>query len=267
MCMDVAMEEKARREKEEWAQKIDLLDPTDVDSVKQMVDHVGKWWHTIDLGNGVTTPGQQPIDYPQHVGLPEDLTGKSVIDVGTWDGVISFAAESRGAARVVAADIFKGMGFQLVHKVLNSKVEFVQMDVRKDLPDLGKFDLVCFLGVIYHVPDPIVTFKRIADLSNDMLILETDTDLNWSPTPMSRLVAGHHKWPELTPRDALKKPECNWWLPNRACIEQWIQAVGFDRWEIIHGPWPAPEKLPWKSLLKRQPPKTQERLIAHCWKK
>ncbi len=265
--MDTAMEVKAQRESEIWQKRLAELDPNNKQAVQEMVDAVGKWWHTIDLGNGVVTPGRQSIDYPDHVGLPKDLKGKTVIDVGAWDGMISFEAERRGAERVVAADIYKGQGFQLVHRVRNSNVEFVQVDVRKELPDIGQFDLVCFLGVIYHVPDPVMTFKRIGDLSKDMLILETDSDLNWNPTPMARVVAGHHAWPELTPADALEKPECNWWLPNRACVEVWSQAAGFKRCEIFQGPEKAPDQLPVKAALKRKLPDTQQRLVAHCWKK
>lgn len=265
--MDIAMEQKAQQEHDRWSTKLETLNVRNPSEVKAAVHEVGKWWHSIDLGNGVVTPGRgQKLTYADQVHLPRDLRGKTVIDVGTWDGAIAFESERRGAARVVAADIYKGQGFQLAHKVLKSRVEFVQMDVRKDLPDIGSFDVVCFLGVIYHVPDPVTTFKRVADLCKDLLILETDSDLNWSPTPMARLVAGHHNWPELTPRDALDMPECNWWLPNRACVETWIEAVGFKRWEIVYGAERAPERLPLKAAIKRQMPHTQDRLIAHCWK-
>src|SRR5712691_11038678 len=61
------------------------------------------WYHTIDLGNGVVTKGQSDTIPLQGEKFP-DVKGKSVLDIGAWDGYYSFEAERRGAARVVALD-------------------------------------------------------------------------------------------------------------------------------------------------------------------
>ncbi len=121
------------------------------------------WFHTIDLGNGIRTPGQK--DTPSevhHFQIPADLTGKTVLDIGAYDGFYSFEAERRGAARVVAADSWAWnwpgsdarRNFELAHEVLGSKVESVVVPVEELSPERvgGVFDVVFFLGVLYHAP-------------------------------------------------------------------------------------------------------------------
>src|SRR5690606_26765214 len=88
------------------------------------------WFHRIDLGGGVVTPGlDDTATKLRQVRLPEDLTGKSVLDVGAWDGFFSFEAERRGASRVVALDgvVWKApeigrRGFDYARRALGSRV-------------------------------------------------------------------------------------------------------------------------------------------------
>jgi hypothetical protein len=80
----------------------------ELDALQREVNAI-KWWHAIDLGNGIVTPGPDPT--PARVSelqIPRDLTGLSVLDVGAWDGFFSFEAERRGASRVLATDSFAG---------------------------------------------------------------------------------------------------------------------------------------------------------------
>src|SRR5829696_7857395 len=95
-----------------------------------------RWYHTIDLGNGITTNGID--DSPQRlarVQLPPSLAGLSVLDIGAWDGFFSFECERRGASRVVAADYYSWhgsgwgtkAGFALARQALGSKVEDVDI--------------------------------------------------------------------------------------------------------------------------------------------
>jgi tRNA (mo5U34)-methyltransferase len=100
-----------------------------------------RWYHTIDLGQGVITSGEDKT--PQRLdrlGLPGDLSGRSVLDVGAWDGFFSFEAERRGASRVVASDWYSWhgvgwgtgrgkAGFELAREALDSHVEDVDIDV------------------------------------------------------------------------------------------------------------------------------------------
>jgi len=76
----------------------------DVEQIKKEVEKI-RWWHKIDLGNGIITPGKSDtFKKIKGIGLPEDLTGKTVLDIGAWDGFYSFESERRGASRVLAID-------------------------------------------------------------------------------------------------------------------------------------------------------------------
>src|SRR3954453_449423 len=146
-----------------------------------------RWYHTIDLGAGVVTRGVD--DSPVRLAraqLPASLHGKSVLDVGAWDGFFSFESERRGAARVVAADHVSWhgtgwgtkAGFNLARESLGSRVEDVDIDVLDLSPErLGTLDLVLFLGVLYHVRPPFLALERVASVTGGQLILETVIDM------------------------------------------------------------------------------------------
>src|SRR5215471_8503954 len=105
--------------------------------IRSQISHIN-WFHTIDLGHGVVTPGED--DSPaklRRLKLPQDLSGKTFLDIGAWDGFFSFEAERRGAARVMALDsyVWEGRvpgkskaGFLAARSILNSDVEDLNMD-------------------------------------------------------------------------------------------------------------------------------------------
>ncbi len=138
--------------------KLDTLDPTAVEQLRAAVAN-RPWFHTIDLGNGVVTPGADDSPFKlRTIGMPADLTGKRVLDIGAWDGFFSFEAERRGGT-VMAVDhyVWSGTGildkggFDLAKRALGSNVEERTLRV-EELPSagLGQFDVVLFLGVLYH---------------------------------------------------------------------------------------------------------------------
>jgi len=128
----------------------------ETEELRKKVDAI-KWFHLLDLGNGIITPGSRdPQKRIPFLGLPEDLRGMSVLDIGAWDGAYSFEAERRGASRVLATDYYCWSGpgwgtkdgFNLARQALNSKVEDREIDVLDLSAEIiGTFDLVLFLGV------------------------------------------------------------------------------------------------------------------------
>jgi len=194
-----------------------------------------RWYHTLDLGNGIRTPGvdDTPVRL-NRLALPERLTGRSVLDVGAWDGFFSFEAERRGAARVVAADHFAWnvgwgtgqgkAGFQLARDVLQSKVEDVEIDVMQLSPQaVGTFDVVLFLGVLYHVKEPLSALERVASVTRDLLIVETVVDM----VGIARPAAAFY------PADEIGRDPTNWWGPNLPALHGMLRAVGFTSVETV----------------------------------
>lgn len=191
------------------------------------------WWHTIDLGQGVVTPGG--VDHRVNLDLlrlPEDLTGRTVLDVGAWDGFYSFEAERRGAERVLATDWFcwggpgwgSKAGFELARRALDSRVEDLEIDVLKLSPErVGTFDLVLFLGVLYHMRHPLLALERVYSVTGNQLILETHVDLLDLPVPAMRFY----------PSAELNDDPTNWWGPNPPAVVAMLREVGFRRVEVV----------------------------------
>jgi tRNA (mo5U34)-methyltransferase len=184
------------------------------------------WFHRIDLGHGIVTPGfdDTPTKLSQ-IHLPSNLMGKSVLDIGAWDGFFSFEAERRGASRVVALDggVWKvdsigKAGFEFARKALNSKVEDVEMYVSDISPEsLGQFDLVLFLGVLYHLPDPVGSFLKVASVARQDIIVETHVDLIEHTVPAIAFY----------PFDECANDPTNWCGPNQAAVEGMLRLAGF----------------------------------------
>ena len=203
-----------------------------VDELQARVDAL-RWYHTIDLGNGVRTPGlYDPAPKLHRYGIPDDLTGKTVCDIGSWDGFFSFEAERRGAARVLATDSFvwggntwgSKAGFELVREVTGSRVEDKTIDVLDLSPEaVGTFDVVLFLGVLYHMRYPMLAVDRVASICTERLILETHVDLVHSRRPAVALYEARE----------LDDDPTNWCGPNPAAVAVMLRRAGFTRVEVM----------------------------------
>jgi len=199
-----------------------------IDDLKKEVSKI-KWWHKIDLGNGIITPGLQDTrDKLKRIGLTEDLTGINVLDIGAWDGFFSFEVERRGAKRVLATDSFcwsgegwgTKAGFDLARKVLDSKVEDMEIDVFDLSPDkVGTFDLVLFLGVLYHMRHPLLALERVFGVTGNQLIIETHVDMLQVKYPVMKFYPGAELYNDGT----------NWWGPNPSAVVAMLKAVGFKK--------------------------------------
>jgi tRNA (mo5U34)-methyltransferase len=238
-------------------------------------DTVPFWWHSIDLGDGVVTEGRKSAEQLDEewaaLALP-DLRGKTVLDIGAWDGWFSFQAERHGAARVVALDHYVWsmdlarqqkywedcmaagvapepyhtkpelwrpqelpgkVGFDTAHRALESRVESVVADfMTVDLERLGTFDVVLFLGVLYHVRHPMLALERLARITRELLVVETE----------AVAIPGfeHHAFCEFFESNELNGDVSNWWAPNRRAVEGMCRTAGFPRIET----WVDPESRP-----------------------
>lgn len=192
------------------------------------------WFHTIDLGDGIVTPGEnRTFKTLKRTRLPADLTGKSVLDIGAWDGFFSFEAERRGADRVVAVDpecwrepIWgpNGFGtrqpFDFARRAIGSRVQPQDIDLLDISPDtIGRFDVVLFLGVFYHLPDPWPYLRAAASVCDELLIVETHADLLDLRRPAMAFYPGTE----------VDNDESNWWGPNTMALAAMIGNAGFSR--------------------------------------
>jgi tRNA (mo5U34)-methyltransferase len=193
-----------------------------------------KWFHRIDLGHGIVTPGED--DTPAKLatlGFPDDFRGKTVLDIGAWDGFFSFEAERRGASRVLATDWFcwggpgwgTKAGFDLARQALGSKVEDKEIDVLDiSLETVGSFDVVLFLGVLYHMRHPLLALEKLFSVTRELAIVETGVDLNFYWQPAMAFYPGSEAAGDPT----------NWWGPNSAAVEAMLKDVGFRRVKLQH---------------------------------
>ena len=195
------------------------------------------WFHQIDFGGGVLSPGwikKSKVERVAHnLFDPLSVSGKSVLDIGCWDGAYSVEAVRRGAGRVLATDHYAwgdGWGdrraFELTRKHLAPSIEVMDIDI----PDLsaarlGTFDIVLFCGVFYHLRHPFETLERVAAMTTDCLVLETHLmRLPFTAKPHMRFY----------PKSELSNDHTNWWSPNRACVEAMLRDVGFTRITMKH---------------------------------
>jgi tRNA (mo5U34)-methyltransferase len=197
------------------------------------------WFHTIDLGGGIVTRGRdESARKLGWIGLPSDLRGRSVLDVGAWDGFFSFECERRGASRVVALDgpawrepawgpggFGTRSGFELARRALGSSVEDRELELDDISPaSVGRFDVVLFLGVLYHLKHPWVALERVASVCDGLLIVETHADLLDLRRPAMALYPG----------DEIAGDASNWWGPNVAALRAMLREEGFTRVEVVH---------------------------------
>jgi tRNA (mo5U34)-methyltransferase len=195
-----------------------------------------RWYHSIDLGNGIITPGiSNTAAQLRRFHIPQDLTGKTVLDIGAWDGFYSFEAERRGAKRVVATDSYcwsgqswgSKEGFELARKILRSKVEDQNVDVMDLSPEkVGIFDVVLFLGVLYHLKHPLLALEKVFSVTKELLILDTHVDLLGSKRPAIAFYPGSE----------VNRDETNWSGPNPAAVLAMLKSAGFSRAKIVSPP-------------------------------
>jgi tRNA (mo5U34)-methyltransferase len=194
------------------------------------------WFHRIELPGGVVTQGVvDPSRALPRLQLPDDLTGKTVLDVGAWDGFYSFECARRGAVRVLATDSYswdgsswgRRDGFLLARQALGLEglVDDQLIDVMDLAPEKvgGPFDVVLLLGVLYHLTDGISALERVAGCCRELLVLETETALGWLPYPAARIHPGRE----------LNNDPTNWYQYNEAALRGLLARVGFGDVTVV----------------------------------
>jgi tRNA (mo5U34)-methyltransferase len=215
------------------------------EAIRLRISELGDWFHNMDLGGVRTAPNHFLGDYPackwhmfQHA-IPADLTGKTVLDIGCNAGFYSIQMKQRGASRVVAVDSDPGYLAQarFAADVTGAEIEFHEMDVYNvgDLQE--KFDVVIFMGVLYHLRHPLLALDLLHEhVVNDVLIFQSlmrgsrsvepiENDYPFSETQ----VFDRPGYPVMHfVEHSYSNDPTNWWIPNRACVEAMLRSSGFD---------------------------------------
>ncbi len=148
--------------------------------------------------------------------LPEDMTGKTFLDVGCWEGGNCAEAVRRGASQVVGVDICTSE--ELAKNVENFGFDFLQLDLLSEKwLELDTFDVVLCSGVLYHVENVISLLLRLRMVTGELLALETAT----------REIASDEPVLIFRPEDEVNNPS-NWWFPNKRGLYAMMQTCGFD---------------------------------------
>lgn len=215
------------------------------EQIRQRVEELGEWFHNLDLGGVQTAPDHFLGDYPQvkwqqfSSAIPEDLSGKSVLDVGCNAGFYSIQMKRRGADRVVAIDSDEHYLAQarFAAKISEVEIEFRNLSVYRVADLHERFDLVLFMGVLYHLRHPLLALELLHEhVVGDLLVAQSL--LRGSKEAMN-LPRDFPFWQEdMFERDEFPRmyfienrfanDPTNWWIPNRACFEAMLRSSGFD---------------------------------------
>jgi tRNA (mo5U34)-methyltransferase len=217
----------------------------DTQALEAKVKALGPWFHNLDLRGVQTAPDHFLGDYPNmkfkrfapH--LPADLAGRSVLDIGCNAGFYSMEMKRRGAGRVVGIDSderYLAQARFAAETLGYDNIEFRELSVY-DVAALGeRFDVVIFMGVLYHLRHPLLALDLVREhVAGDLLIFQSmqrgstgvldleedypfeETDIfHESGFPKLHFIEREyaHDW-------------TNWWVPNRACAEAMLRASGF----------------------------------------
>jgi len=208
----------------------------------------GQLWHQKwEVFRGVFTPGVNRVaKLFKNSELPDDMTGKRVLDIGAWNGCCSFECERRGATEVVAYSLENpdATGFSQLKGLLGSCVRYVQGSVYAlTAAELGEYDIVLFFGVLYHLRYPLLAIDRIRAVSRGEVYVETHVVprrlfLRHPFTPLqrvcasvfdlSKVFAGTPVWRQYKEFELHAEDRSNWFGPNVPAVVESFETAGFD---------------------------------------
>jgi tRNA (mo5U34)-methyltransferase len=209
------------------------------DEARKKVATIPYWYHQIEVYPGVVTPGANDSSLTlKRLQIPADCSGLAVLDIGTRDGFFAFELEKRGA-NVTAVDMAPSTesGFEIASQLLGSRVRYFQENVYGlSSEKYGTFDIVLFLGLLYHLPDPLGALETVRRLCRGTLYLETHVlDRNGLLLPDGSFTSLGSVAPILEQIPimqflsdySLGNDLSNFFAPNMRCLEEMLRSTGF----------------------------------------
>lgn len=221
------------------------------EEIRAKIDRLGPWFHQIDLGDEVLTKSAsaigEPLEHPQptwekiKLCLPEDLSGKTVLDVGCNAGFYAIEAKRRGAERVLGVDAQKNLIRQaiFVREQLGLDIEYDRLTVYDlDPHKMGQFDVTLALGLVYHLKHLVLALEKLFLVTRELLILETAIYPPELTPPDGTYQVGDHTAPIYPLAYVGNPPEAkeaiyNWFLPSVPALSALLKNVGFDSVEEV----------------------------------
>jgi tRNA (mo5U34)-methyltransferase len=189
------------------------------------------WIQRFELAPGVMTPGALDVARPLSLaGLPADLSGRTVLDVGTLNGAVAFEAERRGADRVIAVapEAPDYYGFDRIAELLGSRVEYLQASLY-ELPELleDQADITMLLSGLHHFRHPLLALDALRRSTREQAVVQS---------AVSESTAFYR-------RDELGSDPTNWFTPSPATLMDWFGSAGFDAEVVDSAPPGHPESV------------------------
>ncbi|WP_366552739.1 TIGR04290 family methyltransferase [Aquibaculum sediminis] len=205
---------------------------------------LGEWFHNMELGGVSTAPEHFLGDYPGWIwrrlqpALPSDLSGRTVLDVGCNGGFFSIEMKRLGAERVVGIDPDERYLAQarFAAEILDVEIELHRMSVYEIEALKERFDVVLFMGVLYHLRHPLLALDLLHEhATKDLFICQSLQRGSRDVAPLApdhpfaeEEVFNDPAYPRLHfVEQSFAGDPTNWWIPNRACCEAMLRSAGY----------------------------------------
>jgi SAM-dependent methyltransferase len=196
-------------------------------NLQDLVDDInrsGGIYHQIDLGGGLVVKGEYDMTrYLDFYGIPADLSGRTVLDIGTSSGFFAFQCARRGAS-VTAIDIWDGSLFNTLKEALGLSVQYVQKSIYELDASFGRFDIVICTSLLLHLPDVLGALQRISSVSAEVAIIATaflDAEACRNRP--------HMEFVGAIGKAADGSEYGTYWLMSPVALQRMLSAVGFFR--------------------------------------
>jgi len=217
--------------------------PSETD-IPRRITELGEWFHNINLAGHQTAPHHFLGDYPSIKwqrfadAIPSDLRGRTVLDIGCNGGFYSIEMKRRGADRVLGVDWDERYLSQarFAAEISGVDVEFRRLSVYDVATLRERFDVVLFMGVLYHLRHPLLALDLLHEhVTRDLLVFQSmqrgaDTVLPLEPDyPFSETgIFDDPGYPRLHfVERRYSQDQTNWWIPNRAAAEAMLRSAGY----------------------------------------
>jgi tRNA (mo5U34)-methyltransferase len=207
------------------------------------LERLGPWYHNVVFAPGVMS-NPSNADYPASRWrvldevIPKDLTGKSVLDIGCNSGFFSLEMKKRGASRVVGVDI-------MPHLLAQSRFAAHWFGLPLELYECGaydvrllesQFDIVVFIGVLYHLKHPLYALEQIASVCKETMYFQSvvrgpagDVEPLEDYPVTEAAIFDQPAWPKLYfIEKKFNGDESNWWFATRSCLKAMARTSGFS---------------------------------------